>query len=98
MTSAEQDGAAEQDVEQLQDLKREAYRIRMETNGLKGQWKSETDQDQKGETRQHTKNGMGFHLREWGIGDKCGKALVLVQGGEEFVNGEVWLDIRGRKM
>ena len=31
-------------AEQLQNLKRKAYEIEMETSGLKGQWRSETDQ------------------------------------------------------
>ena len=46
--------------------------------------------------RSDSKNGMGFYLREQGIGDKCGKALVSIWGGKELINGEIWLGV-GRK-
>ena len=39
------------DVERLWNLKRKAYEMEMETSGPKDRWKSETDQDEKGETR-----------------------------------------------
>ena len=38
------------DVEPLWILKRKAYKIKMDTSGMKDQWRSETDQDEKGET------------------------------------------------
>ena len=36
---------------------------------------------------------MEFCLREQGIGGECGKVLVLVQRGEEFVDEEIWVSV-----
>ena len=67
----------------------------METSGPKGQWRSEMDQDKKGETeRSASKSGMEFHLRERGIGDECGKVPVLIWGGEEFADEEIQVSVR----
>ena len=41
--------------------------------------------------------GTGFHLRKQGVGDKCGKVSVSVQQGKEFINGEIWLRVRGEE-
>ena len=38
-----------------------------------------------------------FYLREWGIGDECGKVMKLVQWCEEFCDGDVWRSIRGEE-
>ena len=41
--------------------------------------------------------GTEFRLRERGVGDECGKVLVSVWRGEEFVNGKIQLGVRGKE-
>ena len=69
----------------------------METSGLKGRWKGETDPDKKGEREDASKNGMGFHL--WGrdLWNECGKVLVPVRRGKEFINGQIRQIVRGKE-
>ena len=52
------------------------------------------DQDEKDETEKSaSKNGTEFCLREQDVGGKCGEVLVPVQGGEEFVDGEIQVSV-----
>ena len=44
-----------------------------------------------------SKSRTGFCLREWGIGDECGKVPVPVWRSEEFVNGEIQLGVRRKE-
>ena len=85
-------------VEQLQNPKWKTYEI------WNGDQRAEGPVEEQNRLRQGRRNkrdisrkGMGFCLREWGVWDKCGKVPVSVGWGEEFVNGEVWLRVRGKE-
>ena len=92
MILEEWNGAVEQCVEQLWNCKEESIRD-MKWKPVDQRASRGAEQIRTGKVKQRSisKNRTEFCLWEQGIGDECGKVPVLVQGGEELVNGEIRL-------
>ena len=78
------EAAAESKVESIQDMK---WRPAIQRAGER----VKQIKTRKVKQEDASKNG------EQGIGDECGKVLVLVWRGKKFVNGEIWLRVGGKE-